>query len=160
MIAHFKREIIGWAHDRNIIEGSTPVAQFAKLVEELGEMSIDPEDAIGDATVVAYIIAGQLNYPIEELMAMPKKFTKPIDNAVQILGELAGKLARGKDAKEELSEVFGLIRAISDKQASACGVEEAAFDLFYQTCVGVAYNEIKNRKGRMVDGVFVKEADL
>mgnify|MGYP001354229247 CR=1 FL=1 len=27
-------------------------------------------------------------------------------------------------------------------------------------CVAVAYDEIKDRKGRMVDGVFVKEDDL
>ena len=27
-------------------------------------------------------------------------------------------------------------------------------------CLEVAYNDIKDRKGKMVDGVFVKEADL
>ena len=26
-------------------------------------------------------------------------------------------------------------------------------------CLKVAYNDIKDRKGKMVDGVFVKEAD-
>ena len=26
-------------------------------------------------------------------------------------------------------------------------------------CLDVAYNDIKDRKGRMIDGVFVKEAD-
>ena len=27
-------------------------------------------------------------------------------------------------------------------------------------CLHVAYNDIKDRKGQMIDGVFVKEADL
>jgi hypothetical protein len=27
-------------------------------------------------------------------------------------------------------------------------------------CLDAAYNDIKDRKGKMIDGVFVKEADL
>lgn len=27
-------------------------------------------------------------------------------------------------------------------------------------CIHTAYNEIKDRKGKMINGVFVKEADL
>lgn len=27
-------------------------------------------------------------------------------------------------------------------------------------CLGIAYEEIKNRKGKMVNGTFVKESDL
>jgi hypothetical protein len=27
-------------------------------------------------------------------------------------------------------------------------------------CCEIAYNDIKDRKGQMIDGVFVKEADL
>lgn len=32
--------------------------------------------------------------------------------------------------------------------------------LDFEECLGVAYNKIKDRKGKMVDGKFVKEADL
>ena len=32
-------------------------------------------------------------------------------------------------------------------------------NLSLKHCLDVAYNDIKNRKGRMVDGVFVKELD-
>lgn len=31
--------------------------------------------------------------------------------------------------------------------------------LFIENCIEAAYNEIKDRKGRMVDGVFIKEGD-
>jgi hypothetical protein len=29
-----------------------------------------------------------------------------------------------------------------------------------EECLQVAYDDIKDRKGRMIDGIFVKEADL
>lgn len=33
-------------------------------------------------------------------------------------------------------------------------------DIDIEKCIDIAYNEIKDRKGRMIDGVFVKESDL
>lgn len=33
-------------------------------------------------------------------------------------------------------------------------------DLDVTECLGIAYEEIKNRKGKMVNGIFVKEEDL
>lgn len=33
-------------------------------------------------------------------------------------------------------------------------------DLTLDYCMEVAYNDIKDRKGKMIDGIFVKEADL
>ena len=33
-------------------------------------------------------------------------------------------------------------------------------DLVVTECLGIAYEEIKNRKGKMINGTFVKEDDL
>ena len=33
-------------------------------------------------------------------------------------------------------------------------------DINFESCVQAAWDEIKDRKGRMIDGVFVKEGDL
>lgn len=90
-----------WAHDRNIINGSTPTAQMLKLVEEMGELAGSiaknnrslQADSIGDCLVVLIIIAEQLKLDID-------------------------------------------------------------------MCLAIAYTDIKDRKGRMIDGVFVKEDDL
>ena len=30
----------------------------------------------------------------------------------------------------------------------------------FEECVSLAYNEIKDRKGKLIDGVFLKEKDL
>lgn len=32
--------------------------------------------------------------------------------------------------------------------------------LDFEECVAIAYNEIKDRRGKLIDGVFIKEADL
>lgn len=90
-----------WAEDRNLIEGSKPVNQISKLVEELGELATGVNkgkkdiivDGIGDVVVVLTILASQSGVNIEE-------------------------------------------------------------------CIEVAWNEIKDRKGRMVDGIFIKQEDL
>jgi hypothetical protein len=60
--------IVGWAQDRNLIEGSTVEKQYLKLGEELGETyeAIGAEnysgihDGFGDMYVVATIMAAQL----------------------------------------------------------------------------------------------------
>lgn len=90
-----------WAHDRNIIDGASPQAQFVKLIEEIGELAEgiakgrieEVKDGIGDAVVVLTILAAQ-------------------------------------------------------------------HDLLIEDCISFAHNEIKDRKGRMVNGTFVKESDL
>ncbi len=92
--------IAQWAHDRNLIEGSTPHAQMLKFFEEGGELAggvarqrIDKiKDGIGDCVVCLTILARQ----------------------------------HGLDVRD---------------------------------CIAFAYDEIKDRKGRMVDGIFIKEED-
>lgn len=100
MINRFEN-IRNWAIERNIIEGSTPQAQFVKLIEEIGELAAGIaknrpraiEDGIGDAVVVLTILAAQHGVFIEE-------------------------------------------------------------------CIDLAWEEIKDRKGQMRNGTFVKESDL
>lgn len=94
------KSIEQWASDRNLIEGSSPQAQFVKLAEEFGELAEGIAkgrnalvlDSIGDMIVVLTVIAKQYNTSIED-------------------------------------------------------------------CSNLAYSEIKDRKGRMIDGIFIKESD-
>lgn len=156
----YMKEILAWAYDRNLIKGATAKSQFVKLVEELGELELDAKDAIGDATVVAYIMAEQLGLTIQELLEMERTYAIRPEDAIKLLGALAGRLARDKDASIQLADVFALIREISDKEASIRGLPVEEYTAFYESCIKIAYNEIKDRKGAMVDGVFVKEEDL
>ena len=91
--------IVNWADDRNLIDGSDVKSQTLKLIQEVGELSDSvckgksPIDDIGDCMVVLTIIAEQSGLSISQ-------------------------------------------------------------------CLEHAYNDIKDRKGKMIDGVFVKKEDL
>lgn len=70
---------------------------------------------------------------------------------VEELGELAEGMAKGKpnQVKDSIGDIYVVLTILSMQ-----------LDINIEECIGIAYDEIKDRKGRMVDGVFVKEADL
>lgn len=90
-----------WAHDRNLIEGTTTDKQFVKLIEEAGEV--------------------------------------------------AECLAKGYDEtlRLEIGDMLVVLNNICVQKG---------FTL--NECFLAAWMKIKDRKGRMVDGYYVKEDDL
>lgn len=77
----------------------------------------------------------------------------------------ATSLSQIKKLKEEVQEIEDALLA-GDEKAAKDGIGDsmvvilqicrlAGFDLV--ECLHMAYNEIKDRKGTMIDGVFVKE---
>lgn len=75
-----------------------------------------------------------------------KQFVKLMEEA----GEVAAALARNQ--REELIDGLGDMFVVMTIIAAQCGVN-------IEDCIGAAYHEIKDRKGRMIDGVFRKEGD-
>lgn len=70
---------------------------------------------------------------------------------VEESGELAEGIAkdRPEQIKDSLGDVFVVLTILA---------EQLNFNL--TDCVEYAYNQIKDRKGKMINGVFVKEEDL
>ena len=66
-------------------------------------------------------------------------------------GELFEGLAKGNEemTKDALGDMYVVMTIMA--QQLGFNIEE---------CIEIAYGEIKHRKGRMVDGVFIKESDL
>jgi len=64
-------------------------------------------------------------------------------------GELAGAILRGDEAKEKdgVGDIFVTIVLLAEIRGYS--LEE---------CVAAAWDEIRGRKGKMVDGSFIKEA--
>lgn len=91
--------IRSWHRDRNLIEGSTDKDQFAKLIQECGELS---------------------------------------DN-----------MCKGKDMRDDIGDIMVVLINIMERN-NYCLVD----------CLDTAWKDIKDRKGKMIDGIFVKEADL
>ena len=78
----------------------------------------------------------------------------PTKQALKILeemGETASALL--KDKRNELIDGIGdvLVTVIIFAQQNGLSAED---------CLQVAYDEIKGRKGRLVDGTYIKESDL
>lgn len=67
------------------------------------------------------------------------------------MGELANAINKGNkaDAMDGIGDVVVTLICISMQ----LGVD-------FNECLKIAYNEIKDRKGKMVNGMFVKEVDL
>lgn len=155
------KSIEQWAHDRNLIVGSSPDKQILKTFSEVGELAgniIDRKnvaDDIGDIGVTLVILAKQLGHEIPKPIAY--KYIAEEDEVcalalVREIGLLSDLIAKRKPAGEVFQKVAS---AWEHLQYVA-----HAMDYEFGMCLDFAYDEIKDRKGRMVDGVFVKEADL
>lgn len=150
-----------WFIDRNLHEAN-PVKQFEKLMEETGELFEGIakgkneliKDALGDMQVVLIGLEQQIKNGAE-IEASPQEMELLL--LVSSLGELAQKLYRHVVNEEtkvplvrpELISLHNSIHAISIHNLTTA-----------DDCLAIAYDEIKDRKGKMIDGVFVKEADL
>lgn len=56
-----------------------------------------------------------------------------------------------------LKDKLSIIDAIGDIQVTLILLSDM-LGLDYDECLHIAYNEIKDRKGKMVDGLFVKDS--
>ena len=64
----------------------------------------------------------------------------------QELGELSDNVCKGNDIRDDLGDMMVVMINIMVRN-----------QITMEECLQVAYDDIKDRKGRMVDGIFVKE---
>jgi NTP pyrophosphatase (non-canonical NTP hydrolase) len=63
------------------------------------------------------------------------------------VGELAAAIARGSDARDAIGDCFVVLTILA-----------AQLESDIRFCAKLVYEEIKDRKGIMLDGVFVRES--
>jgi NTP pyrophosphatase (non-canonical NTP hydrolase) len=68
---------------------------------------------------------------------------------IQEAGELSDSICKGKDIRDDIGDMMVVLINIMTRN-----------NLSMEECLQVAYDDIKDRKGKMIDGIFVKEADL
>ena len=68
---------------------------------------------------------------------------------IQEVGELSDNVCKNKDVADDIGDIMVVLINIAERNG-----------LSLAHCLDVAYHDIKDRKGRMVDGIFVKEGDL
>jgi hypothetical protein len=151
---HWEDRVLQWAYDRNLIDGSTPKRQFVKLMEEATELvdgmtseNLDLiKDSIGDVAVVLRIINGQTgtfwDYPgddyVSPAMSNVAEGLKLVGQAIDHTGGIS------------FYDATAMFLAVLQEIARANG-------LTMEQCCEQAWSDIKDRTGKMVNGVFVKE---
>lgn len=65
---------------------------------------------------------------------------------IQEVGELSDNTCKGQDIRDDIGDIVVVLINIMARNG-----------LTLEQCLEVAYNDIKDRKGRMVDGIFIKE---
>jgi NTP pyrophosphatase (non-canonical NTP hydrolase) len=68
---------------------------------------------------------------------------------IQEAGELSDNICKGRDISDDIGDMMVVLINIATRN-----------NLTITECLEAAYNDIKDRRGLMVDGVFVKEEDL
>lgn len=65
---------------------------------------------------------------------------------IQEVGELSDNVCKGKDISDDLGDILVIVINLAEREG-----------LTIESCLETAWNDIKDRKGQMVDGVFVKD---
>jgi NTP pyrophosphatase (non-canonical NTP hydrolase) len=140
-------EIKNWAEERGLVNPDFKNKQLIKLLEEVGETAgailkrneSKTVDGVGDIFVVISILC----------------FQSKSENAFK---KLYTHTASPKSNENDLFEILYLCNRgrfadalilLSDFSVSL------GYDLSY--CVNIAYHDIKDRKGKLVGGSFIKE---
>ena len=67
---------------------------------------------------------------------------------IQEAGELSDSLCKEKDIRDDVGDIMVVLINIMVRNNQTM-----------KECLAVAYDDIKDRKGKMIDGIFVKEGD-
>ena len=151
------QKIEQWATDRNIIKGSKPIDQAMKLFSEFGELADnvgkgrDCRDDIGDVFVVLTIMAKQTESEIN-ILTLPSFENLSLKQYVVELGFALNNFVFACDTAGE--EDGNLDIAVMSLKRIA-----ALHNTTLEECVKIAYDDIKDRKGLMHGGLFIKESD-
>jgi len=174
-------KVIDWHYDRNLIEGSTDKDQVLKLMQEMGELSstlisrTSPKDDIGDMMVVLLNIIERNKLYLVNILNKSLGTQKNLEDVIDLIintNKSIGVYDRLSNNDQFLYIAY-YVGLLSDAVCkSKCldhilfALIEALINIAYvnsltlKECLEYSYQEIADRKGKMVDGVFVKQEDL
>lgn len=144
-----------WSIERKL-NVADPNMQRLKLWEEFGELNAavardnrdDVVDAIGDMCVVMIILCQQLNYNAADYFnSVNVKYLKHLD-VVTLLYYTGYGIVGMRSRITNITNVIDTLMVIAER-----------YDTTLEECLIATYKVIKDRKGKMINGVFVKESD-
>lgn len=166
-INELNAHIIEWAKERELDTKGTVEAQSIKTVEELSELikaickdnREDIIDSIGDVYVT--LVIGNM---LDKFIMMDF-----LEEMNLLFNDKAIKECKKLDKKYKLKKLGEFIPVVLDYHYSPVVVRDLTYELVktaysygldFTECVESAYNTIKDRKGKLIDGCFYKTEDL
>jgi uncharacterized protein YabN with tetrapyrrole methylase and pyrophosphatase domain len=110
----------------------------------LGKVNDVPNN-VGTKTLIEKITKWHHDRNLIEGATDKDQFCKLMQEA----GELSDSICKGKDVSDDIGDMMVVLINIAERNG-----------LSISECLSKAWDDIKDRKGKMIDGVFVKEADL
>ena len=156
-----------WAKERGIFDKSTPFHQLLKTHEEVGELikacydndRSAIQDAIGDVIVTlinyCYMVDGDaVSFFSKYKKTTYDKYAKAIYTSLTINENLSGLMRSTCVYKTKISHSTRLcISLILDSLYTLAYL----YNTTLEECLNIAYNEIKNRTGKIINSKFVKD---
>ena len=157
-----------WTKERGIFDKSTPFNQLLKTHEEVGELikacydNDKPaiQDAIGDVMVTL------INYcyfkGVDFIPIIKKSLKRPNTTRVSLwfIALQVNRTLNSLIFDEARNNVFDTLEYVSFTVCEMLKPLNSIALLEYSTleeCLNIAYNEIKNRKGKIINGKFIKD---
>lgn len=166
------QELVGkvknWFRDRGLNKGD-PKKQVVKLFEELGELAGGVArnkrdiiiDSIGDILVVLIGLSLQTNsiYDFDEKIDLDSEEEKLL-MLFQALGSISFLMTDAVVVSDDITESDMAVEESIMIAYSWLNAFSNELELSCEECLAIAYDEIKDRKGKLINGVFIKEEDL
>ncbi|WP_010247837.1 MazG-like family protein [Peptoniphilus rhinitidis] len=156
-----------WAHERKLDKEATKEAQSVKTAEEFAELIIGIsknkddliKDSIGDVYVT--LIVGNLVQNKVDLVEIYKKAEKDFKDIRYSFqkGDKRNMIKAIASCMREIATIGYTENSIGMTVMNLMGIANL-YSLTLNECVEAAYKEIANRKGRIINGQFVKQEDL
>lgn len=151
-----------WFIDRDLENGGRLDKQSLKLSEEFGELCAGflkkneklTKDSIGDCAVVIVGLALLIKVDVQDIFKSSEN-DRDVMTCFGFLNKNISEFQLYQDYFAKEVRKSSLIRTVIWLKSIS-----NALGYSFEECFELAYQEIKDRKGRWIDGSFVKEEDL
>ena len=146
-----------WSIDRGLDKADSE-KQLLKLYEEFGELASGiakgnkevVKDSIGDVLIILAQQKGVKSISDFCVIFDHLSINDLMPRAAELIGLISLRIRKTNDEIEEyIVRLISCLRTIAKSE-----------NLNFEDCLSQAWNEIKDRKGKLIDGVWVKEEDL
>lgn len=153
-----------WFIDRDLEHGGRLDKQALKLSEEFGELCAGylkqneklTKDSIGDCAVVIVGLALLIDVDVHSIFKSADGVRpREVMESFKLLNANISEFQLSQDLASKGMCRHNLVRAVAYLKSIS-----KTLNYDFADCFELAYNEIKDRKGKWIDGTFVKEEDL